>query len=85
MVLPMCANKLDINSAKSVSNRDNQAVIVAFDIEHHAIGCNKTCTGIAQFDVLLTLPLGSAGVFKPGLQCVFGGWVRLPKLYQGCF
>jgi hypothetical protein len=84
IVLLMGSNESDVKNAISVIRSDNQAVLVAGDIEYDPIVADETRAAIGGFDFGRTFPVGAQRFTEPGTQRLFRICVGrpFPKLSQ---
>ena len=68
----MGADELDVDGLESVSHRDDEPIVVALDVEHHAVVTDETGAGVTMANVLRRAPDGVLGFVVPRLQGLFG-------------
>ena len=78
VVLGVRTNELDINRSKLVGDRDNQAVVIALDIEHHPVLPDYTGTAVLILDVLRRLPARCTRFLVPGSQWLLSAGMPFP-------
>ena len=78
VVFGVRAKELDVNCAKLVGDRDNQAVVIALDIEYHPVLTDQTGIAVLILDVLRRLPTRRARFLVPRLQWLLGAGMPCP-------
>ena len=68
----MCADKFDVDCAKSVSYCDDEAVVITFDIKHDTAIFQDTGMAILCFDIVCGLPICPFHFRHPCFERLFG-------------
>lgn len=79
----MSADKLDIHNANPVGDGHDQAVIIAFDVEHDPVVLDEAGATVPRLDVLRASPARLAGLVGPSLQRLLGLRMLLPEFAKG--
>ena len=79
VVFLVCPDKSNIHGPVLVLDGYDDTVLVALDVEDHAIIGNETCIAIDRFDVGWRFPGGLFDIVIPGPQRLFGVGVLFPE------
>ena len=63
-----------------ITNCHNQPIGIAFDVENDTIVRNDTGITMSGLNIDWTLPIGVRRFVVPSFQCLFGIWMRFPKI-----
>src|SRR2546423_247748 len=74
IVSSMGAEPLNIDDLRPIMNRYDQPVVIAFDVEHHAVRANDACSRVGPYYVRGTRPVRTLDFMKPSIE---GGLHRL--------
>src|SRR5580692_10889313 len=69
----MRADEADVHGEELVLHGDDDPILVALDVEHHAVSCEETGGRVLSLDVVGTAPLRALNLREPGeerLACV---------------
>ena len=70
----------DVAHSVRVINRDDQTVLVAFDVKNDSIVANDARIGVGALDICRRAPVGPLNIVVPGSQRLLGVVMPLPKL-----
>jgi len=76
----MRADELDVDGLEAICHGDDQAIVVALDVEEHAIVANKADARVVILDVAGCGPSGVFCLVVLGLESLFGIRVAYPKV-----
>src|SRR6266545_1652309 len=82
VVLAMRADEPDEHHAPVVVHRYDETIVVALDVENHAVVRDEARVPVRGLDIGGRAPIGAAGQRVPGAQRDFGVAMRLPEIPQ---
>jgi len=82
VICAMRSDKTNVDEAELILNRHNQSILIALDIEDHAIIAYDAGIAINSFNICRTFPLGLFGIVIPRLQRRLAVRVSFPKVAE---
>ena len=81
----MSADELDVNDMSLINYLDNQAIVIALDIETNAAVAENAGVGVIRRNVIGRLPIRLFRIRQPRFQCILRVGMNCPKLAQWRF